>query len=177
MHYENIILEMLERIKILEKEVAKLKTEILPYEIPPRLKIAVAPNEEHKQEREDSLYKTEQHKPVGRDKTKYLFEGNVYLKNRLVLAVVQAYVRDNPDITSLDLKAAFDKSLQGSIGVVENKEVAMRRNEYYVRFFTKPDEVIHVVDCEMYVCSQWGILNIPNFLKRASQLGYIIEEI
>ncbi len=29
----------------------------------------------------------------------------------------------------------------------------------------------------MLVCSQWGILNISNFIKRAEQLGYKIEQI
>ena len=75
------------------------------------------------------------------------------------------------------LKQVFSKSLQGSIGVVENVEVATSRHDCDVRFFTKQNEVIHLCDGDMYVCNQWGVLNIPNFLKVAKQLGYNIESI
>lgn len=55
--------------------------------------------------------------------------------------------------------------------------MAKLRKDYEVRFFTKKDEVLHLIDCDAYVCTQWGILNIPNFVARARQLGYIIEEV
>jgi hypothetical protein len=117
-------------------------------------------------------------KPVNkRDTTRFIFEGNVYLKNRLVLAVIQAYVRDNPNVSKSELKQIFSKSLQGSIGVVELSEIAHLRPDYTVRFFTKEDEIIRLLDGDVYVCSQWGILNIPNFIKFATQLGYSIEAI
>ena len=44
-------------------------------------------------------------------------------------------------------------------------------------FFAKEDEILRLVDGNMFVCSQWGILNIPNFIKRAEQLGYEIQQI
>ena len=101
----------------------------------------------------------------------------MYLKNRLVLAVVKAYVRDNPEISRDELRGVFSKHLQGSIGVVEKSEIARERNDYNVRFFTKEDEIIHMVDGDMYVCTQWGILNIPNLIKCATTLGYTIETV
>ena len=106
-----------------------------------------------------------------------MFEGNVYLKNRLVLAVVQKYVQENPDVTRTNLKQVFSKTLQGSLGVVEDVEIASQRRDYEVRFFTKENEIIRLTDGDMYVCNQWGILNIPNFLKAAENIGYIIESI
>ena len=161
MEYAQIILEMLERIKTLESEVAELKSKCgndlktKIYNQPP----------------------TPTPQASKRDTTRYMFEGNVYLKNRLVLAVVQSFVKKNPNISRQELKKIFDKSLQGSIGVVENKEIAEQRKDYSVRFFTKKDETILLNDGTMYVCTQWGILNIPHFIKRAEQLGFIIEPI
>ena len=166
MEYANIILEMLDRIKTLEKEVQLLKKERFTTPV-------MLPNDTTL----SSEFAHTVPMPSKRDTTRYMFESNVYLKNRLVLAVVRAYLRDNPDITREELKNVFPKSLQGSIGVVEYVEEAAMRGDYMVRFFAKPEEVLHLVNGDMYVCSQWGILNIPNFIKIAEQLEYHIESI
>ena len=158
MEYNELILDMLNRIVKLEKEVELLKKEKISSE--------VISKETFVEER-----------PVQRDKTRYMFNGNVYLKNKLVLAVIKDYVSKNQTITCNELKTVFDKSLQGSIGVVENEIIAKQRKDYQVRFFGKEDEILRLVDGNMLVCSQWGILNISNFIKRAEQLGYKIEQI
>ncbi len=159
MEYNELLLEVFHRIVKLEKEVAELKNNRNTIEnVLPKKPII-------------------DDKPQQRDKTRYMFNGNVYLKNRLVLAIVKDYVSDNPTITSGELKMIFDKSLQGSIGVVENEIIAKQRKDYQVRFFARGDEIIKLKDGNMLVCSQWGILNIPNFIKRAEQLGYTIEQI
>ena len=158
MEYKELILDMLNRIVKLEKEVELLKKEKTPSE--------VISKETFIEER-----------PVQRDKTRYMFNGNVYLKNKLVLAVIKDYVSKNQLITCNELKNFFDKSLQGSIGVVEYETIAKQRKDYQVRFFTKNDEVLQLIDGNMFVCSQWGVLNISNFIKRADQLGYKIEQI
>ena len=159
MEYNELLLEVFNRIVKLEKEVAELKNNRNTIEnVLPKKPII-------------------DDKPQQRDKTRYMFNGNVYLKNRLVLAIVKDYVSDNPTITSGELKMIFDKSLQGSIGVVENEIIAKQRKDYQVRFFARGDEIIKLKDGNMLVCSQWGILNIPNFIKRAEQLGYTIEQI
>ena len=64
-----------------------------------------------------------------------------------------------------------------SLFVVEYESIAKLRKDYQVRFFEKEDEILQLVDGKMLVCSQWGILNISNFIKRANQLGYEIEPI
>ena len=158
MEYNELILDMLNRIVKLEKEVELLKKEKTPSE--------VISKETFIEER-----------PVQRDKTRYMFNGNIYLKNKLVLAVVEDYVLKNQGVTCRKLKEVFDKSLQGSIGVVEYEIIAKQRKDYQVRFFGKEDEILRLVDGNMLVCSQWGILNISNFIKRAEQLGYKIEQI
>ena len=172
MEYNELILDMLNRIVKLEKEVEQLKSERTVANVSrqesealPRLYVnSLAPIPE------------ENARPQ-RDKTRYMFNGNIYLKNKLVLAVVKDYVQHNVGITGEELKRVFDKSLQGSMGVVEYEFIARQRSNYHVRFFAKEDEVLRLSDGNMLVCSQWGILNIPHFLKRAAQLGYKIEEI
>lgn len=84
-----------------------------------------------------------------RDKTRYMFKGNVYLKNKLVLAVLQDYVENNPHIRCNELKSMFDKSLQGSIGVVENEAIANRRKDYQVSFLQK---TMKFYVCAMEIC-------------------------
>ena len=158
MEYQELILDMLNRIVKLEKEVELLKKEKTPSE---------------KISKETFIEES----PAQRDKTRYMFNGNVYLKNKLVLAVVKDYVSKNQTITCNELKTVFDKSLQGSIGVVEYENIAMKRKDYQVRFFAKEDEILQLIDGNMFVCSQWGILNISNFIKRAEQLGYKMEQI
>ena len=158
MEYNELILDMLNRIVKLEKEVELLKKEKTLSEM--------SSKETFVEER-----------PIQRDKTRYMFNGNVYLKNKLVLAVIKDYVSKNKAITCNELKTVFDKSLQGSIGVVEYEIIARQRKDYQVRFFEKEDEILRLVDGNMLVCSQWGILNISNFIKRAEQLGYEIEQI
>ena len=177
MEYNELILDMLNRIVKLEKEVEILKgmgkTDELDEFVLPDDLLDEGP----------VIYKSVANPvpynvaPSQRDKTRYLFNGNVYLKNRLVLAVVKEYVLKNSSIKCKELKSVFDQSLQGSIGVVEDEFTAKQRKDYQVRFFSKDDEIIHLIDGNMLVCSQWGILNIPNFIKRAEQLGYKIEQI
>ena len=159
MKYDELILDILNRIIKLEKEVEQLK------------------NRDCATETILAKKRVGENKPQQRDKTRYMFKGNVYLKNRLVLEVVKDYVSNNPTISCQGLKEVFDKSLQGSMGVVEYESVARQRSDYQVRFFTKENEIIRLKDGNMLVCSQWGILNIPNFIKRAEQLNYKIEQI
>ena len=159
MEYRELILDMMNRIIKLEKEVESLKVrENKPFE--------------HVVKDDKKGDASQQ-----RDKTKYLFNGNVYHKNKLVLAVVKSYVEHNPGLSCGELKAAFNKSLQGSIGVVEYETVAKRRNDYSVRFFSREEEILHLADGNMFVCTQWGIGNITNFIKRAEQLGFEIQSI
>ena len=171
MEYSNIILEMLDRIKALEQEVATLKDTL-------KSDRHLNATRNYDSNNED-IQSQSPYVPISgkRDTTRYMFEGNVYLKNRLVLAVVKAYITQKQSVTRQQLKQVFDRSLQGSIGVVENIELASQRLDYQVRFFTKDDEVLHLIDGDMFVCNQWGILNIPNFIKRANQLGFEIESI
>lgn len=113
-----------------------------------------------------------------RDLTKYRFNGNVYGKGRLVLAVISDFVKQHPEITFDELKAKFPSRLQGSLGVVEdlaNLSDTSKRNK---RYFARPDEVIRLLSEErtVVVCSQWGP-NTREFIDYVSnELEYQIDE-
>jgi len=111
---------------------------------------------------------------TNRDKTKYIFEGKVYAKNRLVLAIVKKYVKEhNPSFE--ELKEVFDRSLQGSLGVVELYNNALNVSDSSKRFFMKEEDVLNLKNEKAVVCTQWGIFNIVKFIKRAQALGFNIE--
>ncbi len=169
-----IVVELLSRIKALERDVAELKQKLSGEGSHMGEYVEDAPNTGIM--RSKRLIAPERNT---RDTTRYNFGGVVYPKKRLVYAVVKNYVDEHPNITCAELKRVFDKSLQGSLGVVENVELAMRRGdaEYQVRFFTGKDEILHLKDGDMVVCTQWGIMNIPRFLAVAEQLGYQIKSI
>ena len=129
----------------------------------------------------ESIVLNKKQKPAGerlsnRDKTKYMFEGKVYAKNRLVLAIVKKFVEDN-NPTCDQLFSVFDKSLQGSLGVVEVYENAIKISDASKRFFLKEDDIIKLKDARVVVCTQWGIFNIVKFIKQAQSLGYNIDTI
>ena len=53
------------------------------------------------------------------------------------------------------------------------EEAKTKRRDYDKRYFVR--EPIFLGEIQILVCSQWGIGNIDNFIKRAEQLGYSIE--
>ena len=109
-----------------------------------------------------------------RDKTRFLFDNKVLAKNRLVLAVIKKYVKENnPDFEKL--QQVFDKSLQGSLNVIETVENASRIKDATKRYFMK-DEIELKDGKKVVVCTQWGIFNIVKF-EIAESLGYMIQRI
>ena len=178
MEYANLLLEMLERIKILEQDMKEVK-KILKID-----SLMETDNSDEfgaKKTESEGLTAVEPTRglPVTtytnkKDTTRYMFNGNVYLKNRLVLAVVKEYVKLNAPLTINELKNVFPRTLQGSIGVVEDSKYASTRYDYGKRFFTREGEVLHLSDGEAFVCTQWGIGNIENFIRKAEQIGFKI---
>ena len=167
---DGLILELFQRIQKLEKEVSGLRREIGGRRSIEDTEVIINPDNRFYSA---GIYGLDRK----RDTTRYLYKGNVYPKNRLVLAIVSDYAENKEDITCYELKNVFPKSLQGSIGVVEYADIAVKRHDYRVRFFADKSEVIHLSDGDMFVCSQWGILNIGNFIARAKELGFDIKEI
>jgi len=105
-----------------------------------------------------------------------MFQGKVYAKNRLVLAIIKNYVEQhNP--TYEELSKVFDKSLQGSLGVVELYSEAVKISDASKRFFLKDEDIIDLSNAKVVVCTQWGIFNIVKFIKQAKSLGFNIDTI
>ena len=115
--------------------------------------------------------------PTKRDTSRYMYNGKIYPKNRLVFAVIDDYAKHNtPTLTQL--QNTFDKSLQGSLNVVEDYEIAKNITDYAKRYFSKPEDLFVLKDNKTaVVCTQWGIFNIPRFIKVAQSLGYDIQKI
>ena len=120
--------------------------------------------------------KTNNTQTSNRDKSKYMFDGKVYAKNRLVLAIIKTHVKNN-NITYKELSDIFDKSLQGSLGVVELYDNALQVVDASKRYFLKEEDIIYLSDAKVVVCTQWGIFNIVRFIKQAEILGYRIQSI
>ena len=111
-----------------------------------------------------------------RDKTKYMFEGRVYPKNRLVLAIIKKYAEQN-NPTYEELNNVFNKSLQGSLNVVEPFDTALKISDASKRYFMKEEDILNVQNTKVVVCTQWGIFNIVKFIKLAQTLGFDIQTI
>lgn len=119
--------------------------------------------------------KTDSTHTSGRDKTRYMFENKIYAKNRFVLAVVDKYVQEN-NPTLDELRKVFDKSLQGSLSVVETVENASKIKDANKRYFMK--NPITLCDGQkVAICTQWGIFNIVRFEKAVKQIGYNFDKI
>lgn len=158
MNYDRIILELMDRVSRLEEDVEKLK--------------------EGQDTGAETAVKITEPNGSGRDTTKYILDGIKYGKNRLVLAIVKKYMNMNPDTSEADLLETFDKSLQGSLGVVRDlNEARLNCKDYTVRYFTEPEEQIKTSTRTVVVCNQWGVSNIGNIIARAKQLGIEVSEV
>ena len=163
MNYDRIILELMDRVSALEDEVKELKN-----------KVNAVDNYEDTDSCDDGVRISRD--SVGRDTTKFILDGKRYGKGKLVHADVEKYVSMHPDITAAQLMLAFDRSLQGSLGVVRTLEdVKLNCSDYGKRFFATPEYIIHTSTEDCVVCSQWGIANIGNILARAEQLGIEVQ--
>ncbi len=163
MNYDRIILELIDRVSTLEDEVEFLKTKI---------------SEDYDQQKSNGDATETSTETGGRDTTKYMFDGKKYGKNRLVLAIVKKYMEQFPSTSADELIGIFDKSLQGSLGVIRKlNEVKKNCSDYKTRFFVLPNEVIHTSTDDCAVCTQWGIGNIGNMITLAKQLGFQVTTI
>lgn len=126
-------------------------------------------------------YKKVQTDPAERaakDFSKYRFDGQIYCKSRLVLAVVKQYVADYNPHTFEELRQAFPDELEGSFAVVrlvEDVPDKYRGIGGVKRYF---DEIIRLASGErVLVSTQWGA-NIERFIEQAMfVLGYEIYKV
>ena len=117
-----------------------------------------------------------------RDYSKYMFEGKTYGKGKLVLAVVQKYVADNPTVTFEDLQKTFPDMLQGSKGVVRLFDSVSPEdrgeNGAIKRYYVNNDEIIKLNGLKVLVSDQWGAGNVEKFIENAvNNLNFDIQKV
>jgi hypothetical protein len=112
-----------------------------------------------------------------KDFSKYKLNGNLFGKGRLVLEVVKDYVASHSNISYSELEKVFPKWCQGSIDIFTTVEMAHTQAERKKKHFLKPEEIIQLDDAQIAVTNQWGITNIPNFIKLSRKLGFTIEQV
>ena len=154
MNYDRVIVEPLDRIARLEEKVELLE------------KAANQKPSPILQKGEKEAFKTQ------RDRTRYVFDGRVCLKNKLVLEVVRRYVVDHPHIDFEELKAVFRDKFN-TYGVVRIRSEIEPKKQ--IRYFYN-DKITLDDDTEVVVTNQWSKLLVEDFIKLARSLGYEIIE-
>lgn len=117
-----------------------------------------------------------------RDYSKFMFEGKTYGKGKLVLAVVQKYVADNPTVTFDDLQKTFPDMLQGSKGVVRLFDSVSPEdrgeNGAIKRYYVNNDEIVKLNGLKVLVSDQWGAGNVEKFIENAvNNLNFDIQKV
>ena len=125
--------------------------------------------------KQTEVTKTSKTSTVGRDSSKYKFEGEEYGKGPLVKAVVAKYVADNPKTTYRQLKDVFPDELLKRFGIFQDEQTAKAIAPKGKRYFDKPEYLIKLKDRSIVVCNQFTLTNIQPFLKVAKSLGYKIK--
>ena len=157
MNYDRVIIELLDRISLLEEKIEQLEKII-------------------KEQTILNTTKNEGTETKTRDKTKYIIDGRTCLKNRLVLEVVKKYVTEHSGITFNELHDVFYDKLQGSFGVVRIKSDIDQQKQ--IRYFYRDADTITLDDgTKVVVSNQWGKDNIKAFVVLAKSFGYEIQEI
>ena len=111
---------------------------------------------------------------LGKDYTKYEWNGKIYAKNQLVLAIVKDYVSRN-NIKKLEkLKEAFPKVLTGKVFDVVTcwSDVKDER-----RWHIKTENQIKLENDIVVVCNQWNKDNIKKFISHVCKLNKAYENI
>ena len=120
---------------------------------------------------------------MGKDFTKYTFNGKIYSKGRLVLAVVGKYVALNPKTTFQELKTIFPDELQSKTSIQFSKiqlvfeKVDVIEMSEQKRFFMHDNELVDLADSVIAISKEWNKENIRNFNSKAKRMGFEILEI
>lgn len=112
------------------------------------------------------------------DYSRYEFNGNVYGKGRLVLAVIKHLVENKTIVSNEELHEHFPKTTQGSheitksiYSINENSKNSTIDKRYFIN---DPIEI----SGEMFaVTNQWGVRNIDKFIEKAEKLKCQIKKL
>ena len=120
---------------------------------------------------------TKQEHSGNKDMSKYIFNGNIFGKSKLVLELLRHHVASHPDIDLKQLEIDFPQDLQGTFGVFSSFDQAkkMLAEKGYKRYYMRDSELIHLSDETISVSKEWGKGNINNLINHAKSLGYKID--
>ena len=112
---------------------------------------------------------------------KFEFNGNIYPKGRLVLAIVKDYCDKNPGITFDELEAIFPPKLaKNGKGVIKKlsdvSDNDMGKNGKQKKYFLNDDDVLNL-DTDVVVSNQFKQENVYNVIEVARKLGMSIDVI
>lgn len=113
----------------------------------------------------------------GRNTSQYVFEKVKRSKGRTVLAVIQAYVRDNKDVTYKQLLTVFPPQVKrfGTINILSAaKEISPDPKR--PRYFFKDEDVISLKNQKVVVTNQWTHSAFLEFVVLVKELGYKISQ-
>ena len=119
-------------------------------------------------------------KQVQRDTTEFLFEGNLYTKGKIMLAVITKYAEEHAGITLNELNSVFElANKKGSrkknyiVPLAEAMEI-IERTGYKRHYVEAP---ITLSDGSQIAVARWigGIEDVKEFVVLARKLGYTIK--
>ena len=113
-----------------------------------------------------------------KDYTRYNFNGTVFNKRKLVLAVIKDWIAKHSPNSFSELLTAFpQEARRGGMFVTSSEANEIYKRQGIPRHFLADDELIKFPDSSQYAISnQWGKGNIETFIEQAKSLGYDIEE-
>jgi hypothetical protein len=106
------------------------------------------------------------------DRTQYRFDGQLYGKGKLVLAVVKKYISNNPNTSVDTLMQAFAHPRIKAIARLSDALEIVERTGHKRHFIKEP---ITLKDDKVAISTEWGIGNIGVFIDVARRLGFVIE--
>lgn len=156
---------LLSKINELERKIFELEKRVKTLEDEKMTASSIGPNETPSDENKTNT-RTE----------RYSFDGEMYKKNRLVLAVVSKYIETHHGITSDELAKAFPaREFKSSYAcVMDISLIPEKQIKPVKRYFV--DEPITLADgTKVAVCTQWGN-NTKLFIDYVrNKYGYVIE--
>ena len=156
--------ELKKRVEELEKKMKLMSQQLSTFYMKNDMRIV----SEQAKQREQRKHK---------DVTKYLFKDRQLSKRELVLQCVKEYVKEHPDLKAEQLIDVFPDYVQGSLGIVKRIKDAEWYTNANKRFYFSDENIIHLLDGDYVVCTQWDAGNIGKFLKLAEDIGFEIQPI
>lgn len=107
-----------------------------------------------------------------KDYTRYKFQGEIYNKRKLVLAVMKKYFEDN---TENDISVLRKKFSNQRLFAPLQDAIEKAKKHGQPRHFLKDGEPVLVGSEQYAISNQWGVGNIEDFINDMRKLGYQID--